>query len=595
MLNDVNHQWGGNVKTMAADPNVFGRVYLGLDGRGIIVGNPASSLPSGWTDAEINGPGNPGWATSATALSTGTTVNQWSIVGGGAGISGTSDQFHFAFQSNISDASISAKLAALTNADGTGGTPQAGVMFRAGSGAGVPFAAMMQDSGNNLVFEYRTSPAASVSTVSLGGVPVGAEYLRIMRSGNNFSAYYGTNGTTWSQLGPIITIPSMPAAASAGLAATASYNPQLSSTTFTNVVVNTVPTIAIPAGSTPNPTNGTTAVLAVAWCRRCRRSQSHLHMGRDEHSDRRPAPTYSANGSNSAKNATVTFYKAGNYTLQVTIADAGGLTTSSSVNVTVNQALTSIVVSPTSANLANGATEPFSALALDQFGDPLATQPSLTWSLDTGSVGTIDSSGLYSSPDESIGSAVVRATSATVSGSAAVNISWLRGDLHIDGRRDSTDLVEMLRALVDVDGYLMANSLNHDDLIAIGDLSGDGLFNNADIQAMIHQLIQDAVPPADPPLAVRSQLSPPATAIPNEQPKSADGTYVPTTGGAIDSSPNAETSSNTSAATRRFQPGEYQPGQTLQNTHRKRRVQDRARADPTGCRKGAHGEHQLGC
>ena len=86
LLNDVSHQWGGT-GPLAADPNVFGRVYLGAGG--IIMGNPATSLPANWFDTDINEPGNPGWATSSTTLSTGTTVNQWNLVGGGAGFSST--------------------------------------------------------------------------------------------------------------------------------------------------------------------------------------------------------------------------------------------------------------------------------------------------------------------------------------------------------------------------------------------------------------------------------------------------------------------------------------------------------------------------
>ena len=60
------------------------------------------------------------------------------------------------------------------------------------------------------------------------------------------------------------------------------------------------------------------------------------------------APRFNVNGSNAAKNTTATFSKAGAYTLQCTIKDAGGLSVTSSVNVTVNAVLTTIVVIPTS-------------------------------------------------------------------------------------------------------------------------------------------------------------------------------------------------------------------------------------------------------
>lgn len=40
-VNDDAHQYGGNVSVMAADPRVYGQYFLGINGRGIIVGNIA--------------------------------------------------------------------------------------------------------------------------------------------------------------------------------------------------------------------------------------------------------------------------------------------------------------------------------------------------------------------------------------------------------------------------------------------------------------------------------------------------------------------------------------------------------------------------
>jgi hypothetical protein len=239
-INDSAHQWGGQVQTLAADPNVFGRVYLGINGRGIIIGNPAgnlpASLPAGWSDSDINTPGNPGWATSSTTLSNSTVVNQWTVNGGGAGIAGTSDQFNFASETVTGDTSVIAQLTALNNS-GTG-TPQAGVMFRAGSSAATdPFAAIVQNTANQLVFEYRTTSGGSIASTALSGVGIGAEYMDLVRHGSNYSAYYGTDGIHWTQLGSAVTIAAIPSNASAGLAVTSNYNPQLSSATFGNVQI----------------------------------------------------------------------------------------------------------------------------------------------------------------------------------------------------------------------------------------------------------------------------------------------------------------------------------------------------------------------
>ena len=153
--------------------------------------------------------------------------------------------------------------------------------------------------------------------------------------------------------------------------------------------------MATPASATPNPVTGTTTALSV--------------LGADDGGEANltytwvatgtpPAPvSFSANGTNGSKNTTATFAQAGNYSFQVTITDAGGLSTTSSVNVTVAQTLTAITVSPAAATLNENATQQFTATAYDQFGNALATQPSFTWALASG-VGSVNASGLYTAP-----------------------------------------------------------------------------------------------------------------------------------------------------------------------------------------------------
>ena len=53
----------------------------------------------------------------------------------------------------------------------------------------------------------------------------------------------------------------------------------------------------------------------------------------------------------------------------------------------------------------------------------MAPQPTITWSIDNGGVGSVNTTGLYTAPTNGAGSAIVRATSAGVSGTASVSVT----------------------------------------------------------------------------------------------------------------------------------------------------------------------------
>ena len=142
----------------------------------------------------------------------------------------------------------------------------------------------------------------------------------------------------------------------------------------TFMVDNTGPTVATPASATINPVTGTTTGLSVlgadiatgegsltySW------AAATLPTGA-------AAPIFSVNGSNAAKSTTATFSMAGTYDLTVTITDSAGLSTTSSVSVTVNQTLTTVSL----------AGLPLTPTAFDQFGNPLANQPDIDAGSDT--------------------------------------------------------------------------------------------------------------------------------------------------------------------------------------------------------------------
>jgi hypothetical protein len=130
----------------------------------------------------------------------------------------------------------------------------------------------------------------------------------------------------------------------------------------------------------------------------------------------------SNNGTATGNNATATFTQTGAYTFTVTITDSLGETNTSQVTLTVGQVLTRIAVTPVTARVPRNSTQQFNATAFDQFGGPMATQPTFTWSIDAGGIGSISSTGLYKAPKHR-GTATVRATSGLVSGTAVVTVT----------------------------------------------------------------------------------------------------------------------------------------------------------------------------
>jgi alpha-L-arabinofuranosidase len=129
--------------------------------------------------------------------------------------------------------------------------------------------------------------------------------------------------------------------------------------------------------------------------------------------------TGSANGTNAAQNITAIFTQAGSYNFTVTIADSENQSVQSSVDVTVQQTPTGVMVSPSSVTVTGGSQQPFSASATDQFGNAISS-PTFTWSITGTSDGnSIDSAGL-ATLGETPGTYTVTAQLGSASGMAQV-------------------------------------------------------------------------------------------------------------------------------------------------------------------------------
>jgi hypothetical protein len=187
------------------------------------------------------------------------------------------------------------------------------------------------------------------------------------------------------------------------------YNSSLSRAQVTQLADSYFPpTVNTAASASPATVSAATTTLSVAGS-----SSASLPLTYSWSSSGPGTVTFSPNGTNAAKNTTATFSKAGSYTLSTTIADTYGQFTTSSVNVTVNQTITSIAVALTANNLATTGAEQFGATLDDQFGQPMASQPSFTWSVVGG--GTLSASGNYQ-PPYATGSAVISATASGFTG-----------------------------------------------------------------------------------------------------------------------------------------------------------------------------------
>jgi fibronectin type 3 domain-containing protein len=156
------------------------------------------------------------------------------------------------------------------------------------------------------------------------------------------------------------------------------------------------PTINTHASASPTTVTGTTTQLSVGATDSSGGSDL-IYTWTSTHPQGSLPPSFSDNGDDTSDNVTATFTAAGNYTFEVTVTDGAGNVTTDQVLVTVQQTATSIHVTPDYATVQPASTKQLSAAELDQFGQPMTTQPSFSWSLSSPN-GTVSASGLYTAP-----------------------------------------------------------------------------------------------------------------------------------------------------------------------------------------------------
>ncbi len=186
---------------------------------------PCGGWPVGWSDQDI---GDVGFAGGASSCS-----NAFIVQGGGADIWGNADAFNFASTNLSGDGSIVARVTGVKNTDQWA---KGGVMFRGSSAPGSAFVDLVASPQNGVNLQYRQFNGGDCGFTGIGTL-FNAVWVKLARSGTNFTGSYSNDGLNWTSLGTInIT---MPGTALAGLAVTAHNNSALCVGAFDNVATTT--------------------------------------------------------------------------------------------------------------------------------------------------------------------------------------------------------------------------------------------------------------------------------------------------------------------------------------------------------------------
>lgn len=290
---------------------------------------------SPWTNTDVGNVTFPGSATEQNGLV--------SVNGSGTNISGSADSFFLRSRHLAGDGEIRARVRYIPSFS----SARVGVMLRESTASGAPMAALtLAPFFNNAdIFNYRTTANAAAATPDPStdfGIGVTASYwVRVVRSGNNFSAYDSPDGATWTQRGATQAIP-MANDILAGIGVDAASVTEINTALVDSVQIigtpdNTAPAVSAgPDGGVQINTafvlNGTVSddalpstpgITTVQWTKA-------------------GGPGAAAFADANALNTTVTFNAAGTYVLRLT-ADDGEVRTFDEATITVTAPVVSIV------------------------------------------------------------------------------------------------------------------------------------------------------------------------------------------------------------------------------------------------------------
>jgi len=133
------------------------------------------------------------WSTGTDSYSAGL----FSLAGAGLGISGTSDQVHFLYQAVDGDADVTVQVISVL---AFGSEASTGLMMRESMATNAATAFIGVTNRNTAYFLYRPFAGATAVTSTAPGA-AGPGWVRLVRTGTVFSAYWSADHVHWLGLG----------------------------------------------------------------------------------------------------------------------------------------------------------------------------------------------------------------------------------------------------------------------------------------------------------------------------------------------------------------------------------------------------------